>query len=153
MGNLLMKTSRVLLLLAITLSLLAGVVMLSRRSTPRGATKPEECLDDYYESLQSGDMDKYRRCLDEALRVRVDQRAFDAACREVKEVKNLVQIAGPAESETSRWVDVDEVRAAGIRRLRYHLRRDNGNWVIASIDPPRETSAPIRYGTPVGDEP
>ncbi len=148
-----MKKSRSLILLVVAVCLLASVYWWSRRSSPRGTERPEQCLDDYYESLQSGERDKWRRCLDEPLRARMEQHDFDIARRELKDVKNLVQIAGPAESETVRWVDVDEVRPAGVRRLRYHLRRDSRGWIIAAIDPPREISSPTRYGAPVGDEP
>ena len=148
-----MKRLRVLILLAVSSILLAGVLYWSRRTATSGAATPAECLDNYYESLTSGDVEKYQSCLDESFRARVGQRSFDAARRNVKDVKNLVQLAEPAQGSSSLWVDVDEVRAAGVRRLRYHLRQDGRSWVIAAIDPPHENPAPIRYGTHVGDEP
>lgn len=148
-----MKRLRVLILVAVVSIALAGAFYWSRRSSPSGAATAAECLDAYYESLKSGDVDKYLRCLGEPYRTEEGRRFFEDACREVKDVKNLVQIAGPVENGSSRWVDVDEVRAAGVRRRRYHLRQNEGRWVIVAIDPPRDTPAPIRYGTPVGDEP
>jgi hypothetical protein len=148
-----MKRLRLLILIAVVGIALVGVRFWPHRTTPPGAATPADCLDTYYESLQSGDVENYLRCLDEPYRQEVGQRSFEATRRDVKDVKNLVQITGPTESGSPLWVDVDEVRAAGIRRLRYHLRRDDRGWVIAAIDPPREISAPIRYGTPVGDEP
>jgi hypothetical protein len=148
-----MKLSRVLLLLAVVLIALAGVRFWPGKAAIVGAATPAECVENYYESLKSGDIEKYLRCLGEPYRAHAGQRFFAAACREVKDVKGVVQRAGPAESGSPLWVDVEEVRAAGSRRLRYHLRHDDRVWVIVSIDPPRETASPIRYGTPVGDEP
>lgn len=148
-----MKRLRVLILLAVILIVFAGVRFWPGRIATVGAATPAECVDNYYESLKSGDVDKYLRCLSDAYRVEVGQRFFADACRDVKDVKGVVQRTGPAESESSQWVDVEEVRAAGVRRLRYHLRREGGKWVIAAVDPPRESTSPVRYGTHVGDEP
>jgi hypothetical protein len=147
-----MKLLRLLILLVVAAIALAGVHFWPRRVATAGAATPAECLDDHYEALQSGDVDKYLRCLDEPYRADAG-RSFEAARRDVKDVKGLVQQAGPAESGSPRWVDVDEVRAAGVRRVRYHLRQDDRGWVITAIDPPREIPAAVHYGTPVGDEP
>ncbi|HTU19462.1 MAG TPA: hypothetical protein VMG10_15485 [Gemmataceae bacterium] len=146
-----MKPLRLLILLVVVGIALLGIRFWPRRTATTGAATPAQCLDAYYESLQSGDVDKYLRCLDEPYREDVGRRSFEAARRDVKDVKNLVQKAGPAESGSPLWVD--EVRAAGVRRLRYHLRQNGRGWVIAAIDPPREIATPIRYGTHVGDEP
>ncbi len=148
-----MKRLRVLLLFAITISVLAGVLLWARRTAAIRAATAAECLDNYYESLKSGDVEKYQSCLGEPYRTRADQHSFDAACREVKDVKNYVQLAGPSEGGSPLWVDVDEVRAASVRRLRYHLRSDSPGWVIVAIDPPRDIPAAIRYGTHVSEEP
>ena len=148
-----MKRLRVLILIAVAVIVLASIRFWSGRTAAAGAATPAECVDNYYESLKSGDVDKYLSCLSERYGAEVGQRFFTDACRDVKDVKGVAQHAGPTESESLQWVDVEEVRAAGIRRLRYHLRRDSGSWVIAAIDPPRESSSPVRYGTPVGDEP
>src|SRR5579875_3348553 len=145
-----MKPYRMLVLLAVVLMVLAAVRFWPWRPARTGAATPMQCLDNYYESLKNGDVDKYLRCLGEPYRTEGGQRFFDAACREAKDIKGMAQRAGPTEGGTSLWVDVEEVRAAGIRRLRYHLRQDSGNWVIVAIDPPRESTSPIRYGTPVG---
>jgi len=148
-----MKPLRFVLLLAVV-----GVALVSVRFWPRptmatGAATPADCLDVYYESLQRGDVDKYLLCLDESYREEIGKGSFEAARRDVKDVKNLVQVAEPGEGGSSLWVDVDEVRTAGIRRLRYHLRKHDRGWVIAAIDPPRERAAPIRYGTHVSADP
>lgn len=148
-----MKRLRVLLLFAVTISVLAGVLLWARRTSATRAATPTECLDNYYESLKSVDVEKYRSCLGEPYRTRAEQPSFEAACRTVKDVKNYVQLPGSSEEVSPLWVDVDEVRAAGVRRLRYHLRSDGPGWVIVAIDPPRETSAPIRYGTHISEEP
>lgn len=148
-----MKPFRLLILLAVILIVLAGLRFWPGRTATVRAATPTECVENYYESLKSSDIDKYLRCLSEEHRAEVGRRFFDTACRDVKDVKSVVQRAGPAKSESSQWVDVEEVRAAGIRRLRYHLRHEGGSWVIAAIDPPRESTSPIRYGTPVSDEP
>ncbi|HTU90837.1 MAG TPA: hypothetical protein VMF69_12230 [Gemmataceae bacterium] len=148
-----MKSFRILILLAVASIALVGVRFWPGRAAKAGAATPEECVENYYESLQSGDVDKYLSCLGEAYRAEVGRRFFDAACRDVKDMKGFVQRAGPAENGSPLWVDVEELRAAGTRRLRYHLHQDDGNWVISAIDPPREITSPIRYGTPVSDEP
>jgi hypothetical protein len=152
--KLLMKRLRLLILLGIASIVLAVTCWLRQRPATVGAATPAECLDNYYESLQSGDIAQYRRCLSKDFGADVDPRSFEAACRDAKDVKGLARRAGPVENGSPRWVDVEEVRAAGIRRLRYRLRQDDsGSWFIAAIDPPRESAAPIRYGTSVGDEP
>lgn len=147
-----MKPLRVLILLAVILIALASVRFWPSKTATVGTGTPADCIESYYESLKSVDVDKYLRCLGEPYRADAGQRFFEAACRDAKDLKGLVQRTGPVENG-SLWVDVEEVRAAGVRRLRYHLRHDERGWGIVAIDPPRETSAPIRYGTPVGDEP
>jgi hypothetical protein len=144
-----------LVLLVVAAVALAGVRFWPRRTTTAtaGVDTPAQCLDDYYDSLQSGDVDKYLRCLGEPYRTDVGQRSFEAARRDAKDVKSLVQQADAADIGSSLWVDVEEVRAVGVRRLRYHLRHDDRGWVITAIDPPREVPATVRYGTPVSDEP
>ena len=148
-----MKSFRVLILLAFVLIALAGVRFWPWKPATAAAATSAECVENYYESLKSADVDKYMRCLGEPYRGEAGQRFFAAACRDVKDVKGVVQRAGPAENGSPRWVDVEEVRAAGVRRMRYHLRQDDRAWVIVAIDPPRETTSPIRYGTSVSDEP
>jgi hypothetical protein len=148
-----MKSYRVLLLLAIVLIALVGIRFWPGKRATTGAATPADCVENYYESLKSGDVDTYLSCLGEPYRTDAGQRFFESACRDVKDLKGVVQQTGPAENGSTSWVDVEEVRAAGIRRLRYHLRQDDRVWVIVSIDPPRETTSPVRYGTPIGDGP
>lgn len=148
-----MKSLRLLLLLVVVVVALVAVRFWPRAMATKGAATPADCLDIYYESLQRGDAEKYLRCLDESYREEIGKGSFEAARRDVKDVKNLVQVAEPGEGGASLWVDVDEVRTAGIRRLRYHLRRHDRGWVISAIDPPRERSTPIRYGTHASAEP
>lgn len=148
-----MKRLRFALLSAATLTLFAVVLLTSRRTARKPAATPAECLDNYYESLRSGDVDKYLHCLGEPYRSRAGRDSFDAARRTIKDVKNRVQVTAPVEEGSSLWLDVDEVGAADKRRLRYHLRQVDSAWVIVAIDPPRQMSTPIRYGTRVGDEP
>jgi len=146
-----MKFFRAMVLLAVVLIAWAGIRFWTGPTTA-GAATPTECLEDYYESLKSGDIDKYLRCLGEPYRSDVGRRFFEAACRDAKDLKGIVQRADPTESGSALRVNVEEVRAAGVRRLRYHLRQEGGSWVIVAVDPPHETSPPIRYGTPVGDD-
>lgn len=147
-----MRPLRVLILLAVVLIALAGVRFWPSPTATAGAATPAECIENYYESLKSGDVEKYLRCLGEPYRTDAGQRFFDAACRDAKNLKGLVQRTGPVENG-SQSVEAEEVRAAGVRRLRYHLRQEDRGWVIVAIDRLRETTSPIRYGTPVGDEP
>jgi hypothetical protein len=148
-----MKRLRIVILFAVTLTLLAAVFFASRRTTTKPAASPAECLDDYYESLRSGEINKYLNCLGEPYRSHAGQDSFDAARRAAKDVKNRVQVAAPVEEGSSVWLDVDEVRADGVRRSRFHLRQAGSGWVIVAIDPPRELPTSIRYGTRVGEEP
>jgi hypothetical protein len=147
-----MKSFRIPILLGVVLIALVGIRFWPGKTTA-GAATPSECVENYYESLKSGDIEKYLRCLGEPYRADAGQRFFDAACREVKNVKGVGQRTGPAEGESSLWVDVEEIRTASVRRLRYHLRQETRGWVIVAIDPPRETTSPVLYGTPVGEEP
>jgi hypothetical protein len=148
-----MKRLRLLILVSVVGIALVGLHFWPGQRATKGAATPAECLDAYYDALKSGDVDKYLQCLDEPYRDVVGQRSFEAASQDVKDVKNLVQITEPGEKGAQLWVDVDEVRAARIRRVRYHLRQRDRVWVIAARDPPREIPSPIRYGTPVSDEP
>jgi hypothetical protein len=149
-----MKSYRVLILFAVVLIALAGVRFWPWKLMNVGAATPTECIENYYEALKSGDFEKYLRCLGDPSRADAgQQRFFDTASRDAKDLKGVVQRASPAESRSTLSVDVEEVRAAGIRRLRYHLRQHDRVWVIVSIDPPRETTSPVRYGTRIGDEP
>ncbi len=132
--------------------LTAGLLLWARRSTTEASATPEECLDRYYNSLQSCNEDKYSRCFVESHRMRSSGVRFEALCRDNSDLKNLVQVAGPEDDVASRWIDVDEVRVSGIRRLRYHLRRHESGWLIEEIDTARERAAPIPFGTPAGDE-
>jgi hypothetical protein len=148
-----LKRLCVLIVLAIALIVLVSARFWPGQTTRLGAATPAECLNNYYASLKNGDNDKYLRCLGEPYRTDIGRSVFDAACRDVRDVKGVAQREGPSEGGVPQWVDVEEIRAAGVRRLRYHLRQDGGNWVITAIDPPRETISPVRYGTPVSDEP
>ncbi len=130
----------------------AGLLLWARRSTTEAAVTPEECLDTYYNALRSGDRDKYSGCVVESHGIQSGGDRFQVLCREANDLKNLVQVAGPRDDEALRWIDVDEVRASGIRRLRYHLRRDERGWLIVGIETARERAAPIPFGTPAGDE-
>ncbi len=148
-----MKRLRVVILLAVTIALLAGALFWSRRTARSRAATPTECLDHYYESCRSGDIEQYRNCLGEPYRSQSDAGGFDAARRDVKDIKNWVQCAETVADGSSLAIDVDEVRVEGVRRLRFHLRQADSGWAIVAIDPPRTRPTPLRYGTRVGDEP
>jgi hypothetical protein len=148
-----MKLFRVVILVAVTLGLLAGAFFWSRHTATKTAATPAECLDNYYEACRSGDVEQYLNCLGGPYRSQAGSRSFDDARRDLRDVKNWVQLAGPVEEGSSVWVDIDEVRAASTRRVRYHLQQAGTGWVIVAVDPPREVPSPIRYGTRVGEEP
>jgi hypothetical protein len=154
-----MKPLRAVILVAATLCLLAAAVFWSQRTGTACAATPAECLDQYYEAGRAGDVRRYLSFLAEPYRSQVRQRYADddtlsaALRRDMKDVKSWVQIAGPVEEESSARVEVDEVRATGTRRLRFHLLQAGSGWLIVAVDPPRDMPTPIRYGTPVGEEP
>lgn len=147
-----MKSLRLLIAGAVVLTALASVRFWPWKSAARAAS-PAECIEDYYESLKSGDITKYLQCLGEPYRTEVGHRFFEDACRDVEDLKSLVQRAEEDDNGSPLWVDVEEVRTSGVRRMRYRLRQEERGWVIAGIDVLRESTSPIRYGTPVGDEP
>jgi hypothetical protein len=55
--------------------------------------------------------------------------------------------------ESTAWVNVDEVRIDGNRRIRFRLQRSENSWLIASVDPPKLVPAGIPYGTHVSKVP
>lgn len=106
-----MKSFRVLILLGVVPIVLAGMRFWPGRTSMMGAATAAEGVENYYESLKSGDRERYLLCLGEPYRGEAGQRFFDTACRDVKDIKGVVPHARADENGSLRWVDVEEVAA------------------------------------------
>lgn len=152
-----MKRFRLVGFLLLTLVVLALAVYWSPR--PAGYATPTECLNAYWEAGQAGDVARYRSCLGEPLRSAMEQRFPDAAAwaeflrASVKDIKSWVQLLDSQIQGPAARVDVEEVRLAGKRRLRFHLAHSGSGWLIVAIEQPQEVPALIPYGTHVSKVP
>jgi hypothetical protein len=68
------------------------------------------------------------------------------------DLKNWVQVGEPILDEVQAYVDVDESRQDGRQRVRYHLRKQGGGWLIDAIEPPQRVPEHVPYGTHVSKE-
>ena len=147
-----MKRFRVVCLVAFAAGLLALILWLAPRRPPGFAT-PAECLEAYAEASRAGDVEHYLGCLTEPLRSENRPSATPAGLRRQTEgVKSWVQLDPVVEGQAAH-IDVDQVRRDGTRRVRFHLRRGGGGWLIAGIDPPKALATDIPYGTPIDQVP
>jgi hypothetical protein len=128
---------------------------------------PEDCLGAYYEACQAGDLEPYLRCWAAPFRSEIRQelggRDHSAELLRQKAVKNWVVVAEPAaglqtsdfelrtRAEVPASVLVDEVRPAGIKRVRFQLELNSGSWLITGIVPVAERQPPVPFGTEVRD--
>jgi len=147
-----------LLPVALTCAVLAGALTWSLRPRPAGYGTPAECLEAYREACRAGDAARIRRCLGEPLRSEVrhnypgDEALAEALRRENRGVKGWVEVGPPVEQGGRATADVEEVRATGQRRLRYHLELSQGGWLIVRVEKGAEQTPEVRYGTRVGEE-
>jgi hypothetical protein len=151
-----MKKRRWLLLAALAAGL--AVVVLSRIPRgPAGFATPAECVEAYAEASKNSDVDRYLACLAEPLRSEArhigPEKLAETLRREMAEVKGWAQQPAAEPGDGAATIEVDEIRPAGTRRLRFRLTRTGGGWLIAAVEPPRDVSTPVRYGTRVGAEP
>jgi hypothetical protein len=143
---------------ALTLAILAGALAWSLRPGHAGYATPDECLDAYRAARLAGDAPRYRACLAEPLRSETertyadDRSLADALRRETAGVKSWVEVGAPDVQGERAVATVDEVRATGQRRLRFHLERAGGGWLIARVEKDAERAPDVRYGTRVGEE-
>jgi hypothetical protein len=152
-----MKRSRVILLTSLAVVLAVAAVWWSQRRS--GFASPGECLDAYYEALLSGDAAKYEACLGDDLRAETRRRyASDAELGSAlrmgaADLKNYVRQGDGTTDGADRKVTVEEVRASGVRRVRFRLRPGGDTWRIVGIDRGPETPAAVPYGTHVSKVP
>jgi hypothetical protein len=150
-----MNRVRTTILLASSLGLLAVVTYWSR--VPAGFATPAECVEAYSEASRSGNVAKFLNCLGEPLRSEAEGRRAqskdlaETLRRSAQDVKSWVQCLEPVVEGSTVRVDVDEVRTAGTRRIRFHLQRTGRGWLINRIDPPRDMPVTIPYGTHIRD--
>jgi hypothetical protein len=130
---------------------------LSRPTGRQGFATPGECLEAYRGASETGDAARYLRCLAEPLRSRTRQhfpepeRLAEALRQDMEGVKGWVVTSAPAvEGDTAR-AEVDVVRQDGVRRLRFHLERSGGGWLVAGVGSPQARPAAVPYGTHVKD--
>jgi hypothetical protein len=147
-----MKRRRLVFLLVLSLGLAALIVSeLPRR--PSGFATPADCLDAYRDASKDGDVARYLSCLGEPLRSE-KERALNRAnlLRTMEDIKGWTRL-DPVVSQSAAYVDVDQVRTSGTARVRIHLQRYGGGWLIVSVDAPKDVPAPVRYGTHVSEVP
>lgn len=146
-----------LLSMVVTMALLALALYWSPRRQA-GFASPAECVAAFGEAYKDGDAERYLNCLAEPLRSQVRRQYADmrelsqSLHRESKDTVSWAQTAGGNEGRRA-FVEVDEVRPSGTRRLRFRLERDRGGWRIAAIETPRDIPTAIPYGTHVKDVP
>jgi len=122
--------------------------------------EPNDCLSAYYEACQNGDANTYLRCFTPRLRSKIEREAearrFGTMLREVA-VKNWVVVSTSDDQSRLSTILIDEVRPAGISRVRFRLERTGGNWLIADLGPVQQNQPSIPFGTDVrtvlGDNP
>jgi hypothetical protein len=129
------------------------------RPTATGFAAPTDCLEAYRDACQNGDVSQYFACLGEPLRSQMRKRnAMDeqlaAALRtEMKTVNSWVELPDSVQTGSTARIRVETEGPRGIRRTSFDLEKTRAGWLIVTIGPPQEVSAPIRFGTHVGDSP
>jgi hypothetical protein len=146
-----MKRRRVLVLLTSAAGLLA-LALLAPPRPPRGFATPAECLDAYRDACKDGDAAGHLRCLAEPLRSQEQATRPEELTGRMDGVLSWGR-GEPVIDGAKAYVDVDRVKASGTQRIRFHLERSGGGWLIVRIDRPSDVPTPIRPGTPVGDVP
>jgi hypothetical protein len=148
-----MKRRRVVLLLVLTLALMALALSWSWRPRETVFATPADCLEALREASAAGDVGRYLGCLDEPLRSekRHSLRPADLQ-RDMDGVKSWTQLDPEVQGSTASG-EVDRVRAGGTSRIRFRLEQSARGWLVVGIDPPKEITPPIPYGTHVSQAP
>jgi hypothetical protein len=148
-----MKRRRAVLLLVLTLALMALAVSWSWRPRDTVFATPADCLEALREASAAGDVGRYLSCLDEPLRSE-KQRSLRPADlqRDMEGVKSWSQFDPEVRGSTAS-VEVDRVRAGGTSRIRFRLERSARGWLVVGIDPPKDITHSIPYGTHVSQAP
>jgi hypothetical protein len=153
-----LRRLRPILLSAVTLAVLAGALAWSLRSRSTRYATPADCLEAYRAASLAGDAARFRGCLGEPLRSEVqrsyadDHSLADALRRDTTGIKNWVDLGPPEVHGDGAVAVVDEVRATGQRRLRFHLERSGSGWLIARVEKEDERAPEVRYGTRLGED-
>jgi hypothetical protein len=145
-----MKRMRVAILLALIFGLLLAALFWSRPHPESGFATPGDCLDAYRDACKTGNVGRYLSCLAEPLRSDKGDATAEQIRKEMQDVKSWTQL-DPEIKHDSAIIDVDAVRRSGTRRIRFHLARSDGGWLITAIDAPRELPGGIPYGTSATD--
>jgi hypothetical protein len=149
---------RILTLVAVGVTALVCWVAVSRSGGPRFAT-PADCLEAYREACRNGDVSRYLACLGEPLQSEIrkqhprSQELAEALRAEMSSVKSWVELPESDLTDSTAEICVDIEGERGIQRTRFRLEKSHAGWLIVAIGPPQELSAPIRFGTHVGDAP
>lgn len=147
---------RAVLVLVVALGLVALAVRWS--AGRRGFATPADCLEAYGAACLAGDVAGYLSCLGEPLRSETrqcfadDQELAEWLRQTMKDVKSWTQLLAPVAGSGAE-VDVDEVRASGTRRLRFHLEHSGQGWLIVGIEQPRAVPTAVPYGTHISKVP
>jgi hypothetical protein len=143
---------RVTVAVSLSIILLAVTLRWSRREIAYAT--PVDCVSAYYEACHGGNETQYRTCFADSIRSQFvqepsNQNSFSNRRRQ-EIVKNWVVVAESTGGNEDRSILVDEVRADGMRRLRFHLEYSKGSWLIRGIDTLGEQQPEVRFGTDVG---
>jgi hypothetical protein len=150
------KHLRMAILVAVTLLVLALVIVWSRRPAEKGFATPAECLDVYCNASKTGNAERYLSCLAEPLRSEMRQRFPDTG--QLGEhlrlgMSNVSTWAQHPEMNdgSSAVINLEEVHGSSGRWIRFHLERSGKGWLITHIGQPEEKPLSFRPGTPVDE--
>ena len=148
---------------AVGIALGAGLVTLALvlRGRDRLPDTPEDAVSAFFDAQQQGDDRAYLRLTCDELRRSLEQTREQAGAEAFRQslVRSSEGIKGLAVSQSGNAsgeavaLDVEIVFADRNERQRMVLARQETGWAIASIERAEMEKPPIRYGTPVFEEP
>ncbi len=144
-----MKAVKIGIAVAVTLVILV-VVLLNREQEDTPATEiqtPEKCVTAFYEATVDQDKDRLQTFLSPALQNQTHQ-----LIQEKANIQSLMN-HGSMKNKDSVFVDMDEIRKEGTRRVRFQLEQAKGSWIITAIGSPKEIKLNVPFGTHVGKVP
>jgi hypothetical protein len=156
----------------ITVALLAGVLLISRPDAPTKKTpaksrsdiaSPEDCVQRMFAAAEEGDVDAYLDCFTGRERGRLERELADQSRADysralqdaLAEQKGRAVFAADGDSEDSDRVaiTVERVYATRMERQTYHLRREQNQWRIETVETAQSYQPEKAYGTPVFELP
>jgi hypothetical protein len=155
---------------AVTLALIAGVLLLGRRKQDTSAAAdatPENCVEQMLAAADRGDVDAYLDFFTGSQREQIERdlaqqtregfaRSLAEAQREMKGRSVQLAAADPnaaaAPPSDTAEVTVERIYAHHNQRQTYLLRRTSAGWKIEDLRGAVNFQPPVPYGTPVWEE-